>query len=77
MIKNNTLHSQINQGISIQISPEQIINAVKTLDKEQQESLIEDLLATISPQYLNSIKKARTDYKIGKIHSHDDVFDNT
>lgn len=74
MVKNDTLNQQFNQNILIQISPEQIINAVKILDKEQQENLIEDLLAIISPQYLNSIKEARTDYKQGKTHSHEDVF---
>ncbi|MCK5720887.1 MAG: hypothetical protein KAH84_13200 [Thiomargarita sp.] len=67
---------QFNQDILIQISSEQIINAVKILDKEQQENLIEDLLAIISPQYLKSIKEARNNYQQGKIHSHEDVFDN-
>jgi len=66
--------SPSNQNISIQISPEQIINAVKNLDQAQQENLIEDLLAAISPQYLKSIKEARADYQQGKVYSHEDVF---
>ncbi len=73
MIKN----SQLTQNISIQISSEQIINAVKTLNKEEQQDLVEDLLATINPQYLQSIKEARANYQQGKTHSHEDVFDNT
>ncbi|MDM8565348.1 hypothetical protein QUF74_06815 [Candidatus Halobeggiatoa sp. HSG11] len=76
MITNNHLNSQSNQSILIQISPEQIINAVKILDQEQQENLIEDLLATISPNYLKSIKEARVDYQQNKIYSHNDVFGN-
>jgi len=66
--------SPSNQNISIQISPEQIINAVKNLDQAQQENLIEDLLAAISPQYLKSIREARADYQQGKVYSHEDVF---
>jgi len=66
--------SSFNQDISIQISPEQIINAVKNLNQAQQENLIEDLLAAISPQYLKSIQEARADYQQGKVYSHEDVF---
>lgn len=59
----------------LSISPEQIITAVKQLEKIQQEALVEDLLAAISPDYLDSIREARQDYQAGRLYSHDEVFD--
>jgi len=35
---------------------------------------LEDLLALSSPQYVDSIRKARRDWKSGKVFSHEDVF---
>jgi len=61
--------------ITLTISPAQIIAAVKKMKKEQQESFIEDLLAAISPKYLESIKEAREDYQAGRVYSHDEVFE--
>jgi len=61
-------------SISLTISPTQIISAVKSLSKEQQESFIEDLLAAISPEYLESIREARADYEAGRVQSHTEVF---
>lgn len=34
----------------------------------------EDLLAATSPEYLDSIKEARADYKAGRLFTHEDVF---
>ena len=34
----------------------------------------EDLLALSSKEYLESIKKAREDYKHGRVYSHGEVF---
>lgn len=65
---------QENDSIILSISPEQIISAVKKMKKKQKESFIEDLLASISPEYLKSIKEARKDYKEGHIYSHNEVF---
>ncbi|MBC8254134.1 MAG: hypothetical protein H8E35_08895 [Ardenticatenia bacterium] len=61
-------------SISLTISPTQIISAVRSLSKEQQESFIEDLLAAISPEYLESIREARADYEAGRVQSHTEVF---
>lgn len=36
--------------------------------------LFEDLLALSNKKYLNSIKKARTEYKKGKVHTFEEVF---
>ncbi len=46
------------QPVKPAISPEQIILAIKNMEKEQQEAFIEDLLATVSPEYLESIRSA-------------------
>ena len=62
-------------AITISISPEQIIAAVKQMKKEQREAFIEDLLAAVSPVYLNSIREARDDYQAGRVYSHEEVFD--
>ena len=42
--------------------------------KESMEDIIEDLLALSNENYLNSIEKARRDYKNGKIKTFEDVF---
>jgi len=60
--------------ISLAISPAQIISAVKKMERERQESFIEDLLAAVSPDYLASIREAREDYRAGRVYSHDEVF---
>ncbi|OQX18808.1 MAG: hypothetical protein BWK80_37690 [Desulfobacteraceae bacterium IS3] len=65
---------QIVQPIRSAISPEQIIMAIKNMEKELQEAFIEDLLAAVSPEYLESIGEAREDYKEGRVYSHEDVF---
>ncbi len=65
---------QDTDSISLTISPTQIISAVRNLSKEQQESFIEDLLAAISPEYLESIREARADYEAGRVQSHTEVF---
>lgn len=62
-------------AITISISPEQIIAAVKQMKKEQREAFIEDLLAAVSPTYLNSIREAREDYHAGRVYSHEEVFE--
>jgi PHD/YefM family antitoxin component YafN of YafNO toxin-antitoxin module len=65
---------QDTDSITLTISPTQIISAVRSLSKEQQESFIEDLLAAISPEYLESIREARADYEAGRVQSHTEVF---
>ena len=60
--------------IVVSISPAQVISAVKSLSKKQQESFIENLLAAVSPEYLESIREARGDYQAGRVRSHSEVF---
>jgi hypothetical protein len=61
-------------SIGINITPAQIIDAIKRLKKEEREALIEDILASSSPEYLKSIREAREDYKKGRVYSHDEIF---
>jgi hypothetical protein len=53
---------------------QQLIEAIKKMDKEKQEAFVEELLAVISPEYLASIREARKDYKQGRTYSHEEVF---
>ncbi|GEM_PF-4524422 len=46
-------------NLNFQISPAQIITAVQLMQKDQQQAFLEDLLAAVSPEYLESIQQAR------------------
>ncbi len=60
--------------LKINVSPKEMIDAVKSMDKKERDSFLEDLLASTSPEYLQSIKEARTDYKSGRLKTHKEVF---
>lgn len=60
--------------INISISREQIVEAIKKMDESAREAFIEDLIAMLSPAYLESIREARQDYKAGRTYSHKEVF---
>jgi len=62
------------KAIRIEVKPEDIIEAVKKMKKKEREAFLEDLLASTSPEYLESIKEARADYKSGRVKSHEEVF---
>jgi len=62
------------KAIRIEVKPEDIIEAVKKMKKKEREAFLEDLLASTSPEYLESIKEARADYKEGRVKSHEEVF---
>jgi hypothetical protein len=61
--------------IKMEIAPEILIQAVMNMKKKERESFLEDLLASTSPDYLESIKESREDYKAGRVKSHDEIFD--
>jgi hypothetical protein len=61
-------------AIKVNLSRREIIGAVKAMKKGERESFLEELLAATSPEYLESIKEARADYKAGRIKKHDEVF---
>ena len=62
------------ESIKIEIQPEVIIAAIKRMAKKERDSFLEDLLAVTSPEYLKSIKEARSDYKAGRVKNHKEVF---
>lgn len=60
--------------IKVSLPLSRLIAAVRELTDEEREFLIENLLAATSPEYLESIKEARRDYKEGRIVSHAEMF---
>ena len=60
--------------VKVPISSDNIIDAVKKMKKNEREAFIEDLLAVTSPDYLQSIKEARAEYKAGRTKSHKELF---
>ena len=62
------------ETITMAVKPEEIIKAVKRMKKKEREAFLEDLLASTSPEYLESIREARAEYKAGKVKNHKDVF---
>ncbi len=60
--------------LKIDLKPAEIIRAVKKMRKKDRDSFLEDLLASTSPEYLDSIKKARADYKAGRVKTHEEIF---
>ena len=57
-------------AVKMEVSPETIIRAVKGMKKPARQAFMEDLIAATSPEYLQSIRDARRDFKIGKVRSH-------
>ncbi len=62
-----------NDIIQLEITRQQIIEAVKKLSDDERDNLIEDLLAQASPDYLESIREAREDYRQGRVLTHDEA----
>ena len=60
--------------VKIQVKPEEIIEAVKGMEKRRREAFVEDLIAATSPEYLSSIREARADYKAKRGKTHEEVF---
>lgn len=61
-------------AVQIQVKPEEIIEAIKRMEKRKREAFLEDLLAATSPDYLKSIQEARADYKAKRVKRHEEVF---
>ncbi|MDG6027375.1 MAG: hypothetical protein E3K40_11830 [Candidatus Brocadia sp.] len=60
--------------VKINLSPAELIRAIKMMKKRERDIFLEDLLAATSPEYLEGIKEARSDYKAKRIKTHDEVF---
>jgi hypothetical protein len=61
-------------SVKIQVKPEEIIEAVKGMQKSKRDAFLEDLLAATSPEYLKGIREARSEYKSKKVRTHEEVF---
>ncbi len=61
---------KINMGLSLS----DLIKAINALKPQDKELLIESILAATSPEYLESIKQARQEYRDGKTLTFDEVF---
>ncbi len=61
-------------ALKMEIDPQEIIEAVKKMKKHDREEFLEDLLAATCPEYLASIREARSEYKTGQTVSHKDIF---
>ena len=61
-------------AVKVEVSPETIIRAVKRMKKSVRQVFLEDLIAAASPEYLQSIREARRDFKGGRVKSHGEVF---
>lgn len=55
-------------------SPAVIISAVQRMKKSERDEFLEDLLAAASPDFLASIREARTLYASGRTRSHEELF---
>ena len=60
--------------VKLEVKPEEIIEAVKGMRKKERAAFLEDLLGAISPDYLRSIREARSDYKSKRTKTHEEVF---
>jgi len=61
-------------AVKIQVKPEEIIEAIKGMEKRKREAFLEDLIAATSTEYLSSIREARTDYRAKRVKAHEEVF---
>ena len=61
-------------ALKMEVSPETIIRAVKGMKKTARRAFLEDLIAATSPEYLQSIREARREFKVGRVKPHADVF---
>ncbi|MEQ1654061.1 MAG: hypothetical protein ABL960_00035 [Nitrospira sp.] len=61
-------------AVKMEVSQETIIRAVKGMRKSVRRVFLEDLIAATSPEYLQSIREARRDFKSGKVKAHQEVF---
>ena len=62
--------------LRVNLTQKELIAAVKAMKKKERDTLIEDLLAATSPEYLSSIREARADYKAGRVKTHEEVFED-
>jgi len=64
-----TMKAEIRLGLSVK----DLVAALNKLSPEDRELFIENLLAATSPDYLNSIREAREDYRAGRVLTDDEL----
>jgi hypothetical protein len=64
-----TMKAEIKLGLSVK----DLVAALNKLSAEDRELFIENLLAATSPDYLNSIREAREDYRAGRVLTDDEL----
>jgi hypothetical protein len=62
------------RALKINISAEDVIEAVREMNRKEREAFLENLLAATGPEYLKSIEEARAEYKAGRVKTHEQVF---
>jgi hypothetical protein len=65
---------EMHSTLKVSVSSKEMIDAVKSMKKKERDAFLEDLLASTSPEYLQSIKEARADYKAGRVKTHREVW---
>ena len=60
--------------VKVGLSVGELVAALRGLSDEDREFFIENLLAATSPDYLESIKQARKDYKEGRTVPYEELF---
>lgn len=62
--------------VKISLTPKELIKAINDMKKKERDAFLEDLLASTSPEYIDSIREARAEYKAKKVKTHKEVFGN-
>ena len=57
------------RALKVNISAEEVIEAVKEMGGKEREAFLENLLAATAPEYLASIEEARADYEAGRVET--------
>lgn len=60
--------------VKMEVKREEIIEAVARMKRGERDTFLEDLLASTSPEYLESIREARGQYKAKRVKTHEEVF---
>lgn len=60
--------------VKVGVSLSELVAALRQMSNEDREWFLDNLLAAASPQYLESIREARGDYRQGRTIAAEEVF---
>jgi hypothetical protein len=60
--------------VKIGIPFDDLVEAIREMKDEDREWFVENLLASTSPEYLQSIRDAREDYRQGRVVDSEELF---